>query len=459
MDTRRSSPESRIFGKADARLPALLVAWAPPGAASQDHGVVTPPYTVGRSSDADLTLTDDKVSKLHFRIRQTSSGFEIADLDSTNGLFVQGARVLGKSPLSSPAVIRVGRAVLVFHDDAAPFLEPPEASPFEFAGRYHTGTLLRDLREATLSGRHVLLAGPSGTGKELAARALARLGASGDQDQDQDPDRDSPRGLIAHNAARFASEEEATATLFGVAPRVFSNVDPRPGLLEQAHGGALFLDEVHNLPERVQRSLLRVIEDGQLARIGETKPRRVDVRLILASNAPGPEHGLAHDLLARLRKVTLPPLASRAADIPTIFQAVLRAALGRNGLDEDAVQPLLGGDHYEAMCLDGFPSDNVRGLVDLADRLATRVAAGTPPDKTVTSVFRERFADGSVARRQTDGDPGAARSFYEQNRDAISAAYHECDGNLSATERLLRSRGIRCTRRWLGVFADRWGLR
>ncbi len=88
--------------------------------------------------------------------------------------------------------------------------------------------MIRHLKETALSSRHVLIAGPSGSGKELAAKALAGLM------------EDSGGPLIAHNAAHFASQEEAATTLFGVGPRVFSGVDARAGLIEKAFGGTLF---------------------------------------------------------------------------------------------------------------------------------------------------------------------------------------------------------------------------
>lgn len=77
----------------------------------------------------------------------------------------------------------------------------------------------------------------------------------------------------------------------------------------------------------------------------------------------------------------------------------------------------------------------------------------------MTSIFQERFGDGPVARRQTGGSEASDRSSYERNKEAILVAFRECDGNLSATERLLRDRGVRTSRRWLAVFLDRWSAR
>jgi DNA-binding NtrC family response regulator len=271
------------------------------------------------------------------------------------------------------------------------------------------------------------------------------------------------RGLlgsfIAHNAARFANEEEASTTLFGVGSKVFSNVEAREGLIELANNGVLFLDEVHNLPERVQRTLLRIMEDGQTSRIGETKTRPAKVRFVLASNAMGTTCGLAHDLFARLRLVRISPLSERIGDIPEIFIKVITAAAEKYRVDGSTVTRHLGVDHFEAMCLDGLPFDNVRGLVDLADRIMTRVSGGEDVQAAIQDVFSERFSDSPVVDRGGSSEEMEGAAHYINNKDYIIAAYRECHANMSAVERELKTRGFQCSRRWLTHYLERWGIK
>jgi transcriptional regulator with AAA-type ATPase domain len=316
------------------------------------------------------------------------------------------------------------------------------------AGKFHTALLVKHLEDAARSVRHILLTGPSGTGKELASRALWSMRF----------DDGAKVPFVAHNAARFANEEEASTTLFGVGAKVFSNVEAREGLIEQASGGILFLDEVHNLPERVQRTLLRIIEDGQTSRIGETKLRPVDVRFVLASNAAGETCGLAHDLFARLRMVRIPSLAERTADIPDMFDEVLKTTANRYQLDAEQALCHLGADHYEAMCLDGFKTHNVRGLVDLADRIMTSMANGAKPSQSITEVFSDRFSESPVASRNGGADNDGS-AHYVYNKEYIISAYRECHANISATERMLKSQGFQCSRRWLTHYLERWGVK
>lgn len=434
--------------------PGFLVAWAPDNAVVTDRFLISSEMTMGRSSRADVQLRHPKVSKIHVRLVRTPDGVFIDDQGSTNGTFVDGTCVRGPTRLSEEAVIRIGGVLFVFHGNAQPFIEPAIRTDVEMAGRFHVGPLVTQLREATLSPRHVLLAGPTGSGKELAARMIGELIG-------EEP---SKTPLVVHNAACFAGEQEATSSLFGVGARVFSGVDARSGLIEEARGGVLFLDEAHSLPVRVQRSLLRVMEDGVSKRIGETKSREVKLRFVLASNEPPPDYGLIPDLVPRLRVVEIPALSERRADIPSIFERLVEASSARAGLNPGPVLASMNAEHYESMCLDGFPTDNVRGLLDLADRIVVKAAAGVDPARIIDEVLGERLS------RLTESIPSApmvspdrhktsASSAYILHKDEIIATYERHGRNMAATERVLHDRGIRTSRRWLGIYLKRWGVK
>jgi DNA-binding NtrC family response regulator len=205
-------------------------------------------------------------------------------------------------------------AARYFPDDLwGPFGEPDKLGMLgESPGMWK----LRDqVAFAAKSGAHILIRGASGTGKELAARAVHRL---------------SPRAskaLVSRNAATFPSGL-IDAELFGnVKNYPNPGMPERPGLIGQAHGGTLFLDEIGELPEDMQAHLLRVLDEGgEYQKLGEATPRKSDLRLIGATNR-SPE-ALKHDLLARLAvRIELPALDERREDIPLLVRhLVLRAA-------------------------------------------------------------------------------------------------------------------------------------
>ncbi len=448
-------------------VPVLLVAHSPSNAATWDRCRIRHDFSVGRNPDNHLSLPDQKMSGHHFCLKIFQEDWVIEDLGSTNGTYVNGKRQTGTSVLSDNDLIRAGHTIFVFHRDGEELLQPPPLERYGTAGRFFVAKILKSLEEAALSKRHLLIVGPSGTGKELAAEAVSRMIG----------DRDKPVPFVAHNAARFTSEEEATSTLFGVGARAFSNVAARPGLIERAEGGVLFLDEIHNLTERVQRSLLRVIEDRQFSRIGETGQKAADVRFVMASNSDGPMASMAHDLYARLRLVNMPSLRERRADIPSIFDFVLSKKLSTYNIPESSVLLCLKGEHYELLCLDGFENDNVRGLIDIADRIATKIAAGTTAHDAVSAVFVERYPTAKkpgIYRTQEmypiplpaaneatieETDDAGASSTYEKFKDVIIATYRDREENISATMRVLNARGIPCSRRWLAVYLQKWGLK
>jgi DNA-binding NtrC family response regulator len=166
----------------------------------------------------------------------------------------------------------------------------------------------------------LLVLGETGTGKELVARAI----------HDAGPRAAGP--FVAENCGAFA-EGVLLSELFGHEPGAFTGaVGRRRGLFEQAHGGTLFLDEIGELTARAQSTLLRVLQEGSLRRVGGDKQVRVDVRVIAATHrdlaAMVRAGTFREDLYYRLRGATLelPPLRARAGDVPLLVDAFLDEA-------------------------------------------------------------------------------------------------------------------------------------
>ena len=171
----------------------------------------------------------------------------------------------------------------------------------------------------------VLVEGESGSGKELVAREIHSLG---------------PRRLRSFCAVNCAAltDDLCEAELFGHARGAFTGaVGERAGLFEEADGGTLFLDEVSELSARAQAKLLRAIQEGEIRRLGETRSRRVDVRLVAATNRPLADAVAAGAFRADLRyrldvvHITLPPLRDRPDDVPLLAQHFWERATERVG--------------------------------------------------------------------------------------------------------------------------------
>jgi DNA-binding NtrC family response regulator/tetratricopeptide (TPR) repeat protein len=185
------------------------------------------------------------------------------------------------------------------------------------------------LREATARAARapfpVLIEGESGSGKELVARAIHRLS----------PRRD--RRFCAVNCAAL-TDDLLEAELFGHARGAFTGaVGERLGLFEEADGGTLFLDEIGELSPRGQAKLLRVLQEGEIRRVGESFPRRIDVRVVAATNRRLHEEAEAGrfrlDLRFRLDvvRIVVPPLRERATDVPLLAAHFWNDASSRVG--------------------------------------------------------------------------------------------------------------------------------
>jgi DNA-binding NtrC family response regulator len=317
------------------------------------------PVCVGRAPECDVVLDDTAVSLQHCRFEPARSGVLVRDLGSRNGTFLHAAR-LERALVGSGACLRVGRTELFVHaTDAAERVAGTSLvveSPAMLA-------LLGEVERVAALSWPVLVHGPSGAGKEGIASLLHERG----------PRRARP--FVTLNAGGVPADL-VESELFGHERGAFTGAQQaRRGVFEQADGGTLFLDEIGELPLALQSRLLRVLDGGEIRRVGGESTRRVDVRLVCATHrdlwslvASG---AFRLDLYHRVAAIVLqvPPLRERPEDIRAIAKSVvagLGAELGPRELSLEAVQALLRHD---------WPG-NVRELRNALCTAALRAGSG-----------------------------------------------------------------------------------
>ncbi len=294
----------------DDEHPHVLATLLRPGAPPRSRGLANPFL-----SRAQLTVRSEGGG-----VRLENVGkraLEHMGREVTTALVREGETVEVKGQLLLYCIRRSARPPELRNIDSVrfPFGEPDEHG---IVGESPKVWELRDQLAFVARRRaHVLVLGPSGTGKELVARAI----------HGQSPR--ARRRMVSRNAATIPAGL-ASAELFGnVKNYPHAGMLERPGLVGEADGSTLFLDEIGELPEELQAQLLRVLDEGgEYQRLGEARARLADIRLIGATNRDITE--LKHDLVARLRlRVHVPSLADRREDIPLLLRhALWRAAQG-----------------------------------------------------------------------------------------------------------------------------------
>jgi two-component system nitrogen regulation response regulator GlnG/two-component system response regulator HydG len=290
---------------------------------------------------------------------------------------------------------------------------------------------------------HVLVRGPSGSGKEVVARAIHALSRSGDRPMVSRSAATIPAGLV-------------DAELYGNA-KSYPNpgMPERPGLIGEANGGTLYLDEFGELPEASQAHLLRVLDAGEYQRLGETALRRSRFRLIAATNRP--EQAIKEDLLARLPlRVELPGLDEHREDIPLLLVHLLRGfarsdeGIAARFFPDEAELPRISLAVVRALVQHNYRT-NVRELEALL--WAGIQASDGDEIRSVPALERECIDSTSAREPSVDGgamsSPSATeiREALERNNGALEATWRALGlKNRYVLRRLLAKHGIKIRR-------------
>ncbi|HTG35011.1 MAG TPA: sigma 54-interacting transcriptional regulator [Thermoanaerobaculia bacterium] len=327
--------------------------------------------------------------------------------------------------------------------------EPPEAP--EFSDVIHRSRVMSRLiqraRRVAVRNVPVLVEGESGTGKEMFARAIHRAS----------PRRDRP--FIAVNCGAIPAEL-VESELFGHEKGAFTDAkQPRKGYFEAADGGTLFLDELGELPGPAQVKLLRAIQEGEVVRLGSSKPLRVDVRIVAATNRTLTEEIAAgrfrEDLFYRLAVAVLklPPLRDRAGDLGLLVDHLL-ALVNREAAPEPGYrEKKLSAGARNLLLTHPWPG-NVRELLNTLRRAAIWSDGGAISSEDV----REALLPAAVPGRQEALGRSLGTGFNlpdllkEVARHYLGRAMDEAQGNKTKAAELVGLPSYQTLTNWLAKY-------
>jgi sigma-54 dependent transcriptional regulator, acetoin dehydrogenase operon transcriptional activator AcoR len=393
----------------------------------------------------EVTLPDSQVSREHLRLERVGQAWRATDLGSRNGSWVDGERLVPQAPreLAAGSLLQLGRTLVLLQDVAG-------AGDVETLGHGlatlvpELGARFADLVAVVVEARaNVLLAGPSGSGKELVARAIHRILADNGR-----------RGeLVAVNCSALPATL-VEAELFGALRGAFSGAtEDRLGLVRAAHRGTLLLDEIGDLTPASQGALLRVLQEREVLPVGATRPVPVDLVVVSATHRDLPamraRGDFREDLFARLAgfELALPPLAGRLVDLGLIIAALLERRGARPTFSADAV-----------LALSTYPwPRNARELeAALAQALALAGEAPIAREHLPPTVRLGRHAPPSTAPSDERHEPLGERDARIKQR--LVALLGEHRGNVAAVARVM-GKHRRQIHRWMerfGVDGDRF---
>ncbi|MGH6862070.1 MAG: sigma 54-interacting transcriptional regulator, partial [Phyllobacterium sp.] len=268
----------------------------------------------------------------------------------------------------------------------------------------------------------IMITGPSGAGKELAARAIHALSARA-------------KGPFVNLNAATITPERMEIELFGTES---DGGERKVGALEEAHGGILYLNEIADMPRETQNKILRVLVDQQFERVGGTKRIRVDVRIISSSaqnlEAMIAEGRFREDLFHRLAvvPVIVPPLADRRDDIPALVDFFMAQIAEQAGIKPRKIGP----DAMAVLQSHSWPG-NIRQLRNNIERLII-LARGDDPEAVITADLLPAEIGDTLPKAPTESDQHImalplreARERFE--KEYLIAQINRFGGNISRT--------------------------
>ncbi|KYF89250.1 AAA family ATPase [Sorangium cellulosum] len=449
-------------------LPSAQVIATLPHNVTREARLTMDLMVVGTGPECDLVVPDARVSRRHCELKLTRRGVVLRDLGSKNGTI--GEIPVMEAILPVGAIATIGSTRLSIALEGAPSLVRLSASERfgEAIGRSVVmRALFAQLERAAATSETILLLGESGTGKEVLARAIHAAS----------PRRDGPLVVVDCSAVAPSLVE---AELFGHARGAFTGaVAPHAGLLEQADGGTLFIDELGELPLDLQPKL-RALEARQIRRVGSSEWRSFDARVIAATHrdlrARVAEGTFRQDLYYRLAvvEVRVPALRERKDDIPALVERFLAAQSPPRALSD------LPPNVMDVLLSHDWPG-NVRELRNMVSRLVifpdlarealgvalapSRVEAAPPARRAEapSPAGAAERAEGPAAGTAEDGLSALLQMQLHEARDAvvehferryIAAKLREHGGNVSRT-----ADAIGVSRQLVYRLIERYGLR
>jgi transcriptional regulator with PAS, ATPase and Fis domain len=395
---------------------------------------------VGRSESCTVRLDHSGISRHHVRL-YIGSQLEVEDLGSSNGTWLfrcstweatdetaqanmdrrlnAGERV----PLAPGDTLRMGPMLLELRRTVGEGRKGASEEGFLVAD--HKMLVVRDLAtKAASSSLPVLVLGETGVGKDVLASFVHSASSR------------CKAPFVRVNCAAL-SEALLESELFGHTKGSFTGAtDAKEGLIEAAHTGTLFLDELGELSLSTQARLLHVLERSEVTRLGSTKPRSIDVRFIAATNRNLVEEvkrgRFRKDLFYRVNTLVIevPPLRERPADILPMAERFVVEARTRSGLSD--IDTLIAADSSQMLLEHSWPG-NVRELRNVMHRAV--VLAGSGPIRTQHLSLADVFGEETVTVvRERDE---LASSDMDEELDRVARVLAQCGGNQTRAAELL----------------------